>query len=82
MVEITCNGKNRDDCYECNKYWSSHSLHYCTVEHKKISTITCSIGGDRIFDEDGNWINQQLTKPGNGQREPNGKTKDKSTCIK
>jgi len=55
-VKITCNGKDEHDCSKCNKYWSWSSLRYSRYYGKKVSEYTCSIGGTRIFDEDGNMI--------------------------
>jgi hypothetical protein len=56
MVEIKCNGSTAQDCYECNQYFSSHSLHYCQVSKEKVSEISCSVGGNRTFDENGKMI--------------------------
>ncbi len=56
MVKISCTGENYQDCGECGKYFSGHSLHYCPMNRQKVSEISCSIGGNRTFDEDGHWI--------------------------
>ena len=56
MVEIKCNGETAEDCLECGKHFSSHSLRYCMVKKKKVSEVSCSIGGNRTFDEDGKRI--------------------------
>lgn len=53
---IKCTGKDLDDCWECKQYFSSHSLHYDQTRHQKVVSISCSIGGNREFDEDGNEI--------------------------
>jgi hypothetical protein len=53
-----CNGIGFSSCLECEKYFSSHSLHYSIEYGRKISTIGCSIGGERIFDENGNLIDR------------------------
>jgi len=58
MVEIKCTGENYSDCLNCNRYFSSHSLTYVPHEGKEVSTITCSTGGHRIFNEDGEWVNR------------------------
>ena len=56
MVKIQCDGKTANDCFQCGKYFSAHSLHYCRIEEKKVSDIKCSIGGNRTFNEDGQMI--------------------------
>ena len=53
---IKCTGESVEDCYECNQYFSSHSLHYDQVRNQKVVDISCSIGGNKQFDEDGNEI--------------------------
>ena len=55
-THIKCTGKNADDCYECGQYFSLHSLHYDQSLKRKVTDISCSIGGNRQFDEDGNGI--------------------------
>lgn len=52
-VKIECNGKTANDCWECGRYYSSHSLHFCRMHNKKVQEVTCDIGGNRTFDEDG-----------------------------
>lgn len=52
-IKAVCTGKNEDDCNECQRWYSAHSLHYDAVYNKKVSEITCSIGGHKVFDEDG-----------------------------
>lgn len=56
MVEIKCDGSTAQDCWECGKYFSSYSLHHCQIHKRKVSEISCSIGGNRTFDEDGKMI--------------------------
>ena len=51
---IKCEGETVKDCWECNMYFSSYSLHYDSVLNQKVTDISCSIGGNRQFDEDGN----------------------------
>ena len=53
---VKCDCKNLDDCLECHKYYVFHSLHYDQVIHKKVVDISCSIGGSRQFDENGDEI--------------------------
>ena len=53
---VKCTGKNLDDCWECKMYFSSHSLHYDPTCRQKVVDITCSIGGNKQFDEDGEEI--------------------------
>lgn len=53
---VKCIGQNKDDCSECNIYSSSHSLHYDNYLKKKISEISCSIGGNRKFNEEGKRV--------------------------
>ncbi len=59
MAEIKCDGKTFQDCLACNKYFSSHSLHYCRIHKKEVSEISCSIGGNRVFDDKGKIINSK-----------------------
>ena len=54
MVE--CKGKTIEDCWNCSRYHSSHSEHYCQVNKQKVSNINCSIGGYKTFDSNGNEI--------------------------
>ena len=58
IVEISCIGKDYNDCVECGRYFSGHSLYYCQINKIKVSEITCSIGGNRTFNESGDWINK------------------------
>ncbi len=53
---IECKGEKLTDCFECERYYSSHSLHYDEVKGRKVVDIDCSIGGNKQFDEDGNEI--------------------------
>lgn len=55
MVE--CKGKTAQDCWNCGRWYSSHSLHYCRVEKQHVQEVTCSIGGHRVFNEEGERIN-------------------------
>ena len=53
MEGITCSKKYDNECCDCGRYFSSHSLHYDSILKRKVSTVNCSIGGNRIFNEDG-----------------------------
>ena len=53
---VKCKGKKYGDCLNCNRYFSTHSLHYDRQKQRKVSEISCSIGGNRYFDEDGNEV--------------------------
>jgi hypothetical protein len=55
-VKVQCNGINSEDCYSCGKYYSSHSLHYHQILKEKVSEVSCSIGGHKTFNEDGEEI--------------------------
>jgi len=52
-----CKGKDYSDCMKCGKYYSNHSERYDIVYGKRISEVTCCIGGYKVFDEDGNLVN-------------------------
>ena len=60
MTHVKCNGNTVSDCWECRKYFSSHSSHYCDVYNKRIIEVTCSIGGHRVFEDDGNNTGKRL----------------------
>ena len=53
---VKCEGKTFSDCYSCGMYSSSHSLHYDHSKGKKVSEVTCGIGGTKYFNEDGEEI--------------------------
>ena len=53
---IKCEGETLDDCWECNRYHVSHSLHYDQTRNQKVVDIGCSIGGSKQFNEDGEEI--------------------------
>jgi hypothetical protein len=53
---VKCNGKIANDCWKCGKYFSSHSEHYDTTYDKRVTEITCGIGGHRVFNEEGKII--------------------------
>ena len=53
---VKCTGETAADCMECNLYNSLHSLHYDPTKCEKVTSISCGIGGDKQFDEDGNEI--------------------------
>ena len=53
---LVCKGKTLPDCQDCNKYYSSHSLHYDHSMRQKVVNISCSFGGNKDFDENGNEI--------------------------
>lgn len=49
-----CEGTCANDCFQCGRYFSSHSSHYDSYYDCRIVEISCSVGGNRIFkDEDG-----------------------------
>lgn len=53
MKNKVCTGKTAKDCFECKKYYASHSSHFDTYYNCNIIEITCNVGGYRIFkDED------------------------------
>jgi hypothetical protein len=52
MVEIRCNGACAKDCFECGKYFSSHSSHYNRYYSCNVVEISCCIGGNRIFKDE------------------------------
>lgn len=56
-VEIKCKGETAQDCWQCGRMFSSHSEHYCRTYKRKVSNVSCSIGGNRTFNEDGERIN-------------------------
>ena len=56
MLSIQCNGKTMNDCLQCRQYFSLHSLHCEQGRADKTTTISCSIGGDKRFDENGNLV--------------------------
>ncbi len=56
MNKIECKGKAAQDCWNCGKYRSYHSEHYCSVYNKKVSEVSCGIGGNKVFDENGKRI--------------------------
>ena len=55
-IKINCNGTDIEDCFKCERMYSSHSLHYCIIYRQKITNINCSVGGSRVFDEKGKRI--------------------------
>jgi hypothetical protein len=56
MANIKCDGKTATDCWDCGKWRSSHSEHYDSYYDRKVSTVSCGIGGNRTFDDNGNRI--------------------------
>lgn len=60
MVKINCNGETAKDCWECGKYYSSYSSHYCDIYDKRIVEINCSIGGNRVFEDNDNNTGKRL----------------------
>ena len=50
---VECTGKTQSDCWKCNRFYSSHSLHREEGRTDETITVSCSIGGDRRFDENG-----------------------------
>lgn len=52
MNKVTCNGKCAMDCFECGRYFSSHSSHYDSYYDCRVVEISCSIGGNRIFKDE------------------------------
>jgi len=55
-MERCLKGVSLNDCMECEKYFTFHSLHNEEGRNGKTSTLSCSIGGDKRFDENGNII--------------------------
>jgi transcription elongation factor Elf1 len=53
---VNCSGKTVFDCLQCQRYYSSHSLHEVVGRSDKISSISCSIGGNRDFNEEGDLV--------------------------
>lgn len=60
MVAIKCNGNCAKDCYECRRYFSSHSSHYDSYYDRNIVEISCSIGGNRIFEDNDDNTGKRL----------------------
>ena len=58
MNHLKCDAKTLHDCCGCGKFTSSHSEHYCDVYNKKVSEVSCNIGGNRVFDESGKRIDK------------------------
>ena len=56
MSYLECKGKALSDCYKCNQYYSFHSLHYDQTLNQKVVDMSCSIGGNKQFDEDANEL--------------------------
>jgi hypothetical protein len=55
-MSCKCTGKTLGDCLDCGVFFSSHSLHYCRVEKMKVSTVSCQIGGNKKFNEQGDEV--------------------------
>ena len=55
---LKCEGQTLQDCGKCNMFFTIHSEHYDKQLNRKVSTVGCSFGGHRIFDEDGDLLKQ------------------------
>ncbi len=53
---VRCTGETLADCMECGSYHSSHSLHYDHTYKEKVVDISCCIGGNKTFNEQGKEI--------------------------
>lgn len=51
-----CTGEKLQDCWDCDKYYTSHSEHYSAEYDRDVTELSCSCGGDRVFDSIGNDI--------------------------
>ena len=51
-----CTGINIEDCCSCNRYYSIHSEHYSFSRKERVTEISCSIGGHKVFNESGESI--------------------------
>jgi len=56
-VKRNCNPKSVQECWQCGGYYCSHSLRYNQSYQRKVIEISCSVGLNVIFDEDGKRIN-------------------------
>lgn len=61
MKYIECKGICAKDCWECGKYYSSHSSHYDTYYDKRIVEISCCIGGNRIYEDNADNTGRRLS---------------------
>lgn len=57
-MSVECKGKNEQDCWKCGKYFAWQSLHYNKYFSEHVSEFSCSIGGHRVFNEDGEMIDK------------------------
>lgn len=45
------NCKTAKDCFDCGKYFSSHSSRYSEIYKTKVIEITCQICGHKVFED-------------------------------
>ena len=49
-MEKECNSTNCDKCFECGKYYSSHSAHYEKGYKNQVINISCCYGNAGTYD--------------------------------
>ena len=45
-----CSSNNCDECFECGRYYSSHSPHYESYYKREVVNITCFFGEAGTYD--------------------------------
>ena len=48
-MENKCSSDNCDKCFECGKYFLSHSPHYESYYGREVINIKCYYGGSRYL---------------------------------